>query len=68
LPEELIGDIASSLYNCFFALGATIGPCVSGFVVREFGFPDASALMGAILLGFAFIYFIVARVPFERKY
>ena len=36
LPEELIGDISSALYNCFFALGATIGPCVSGFIVKAF--------------------------------
>lgn len=68
LDEDLIGDIASSLYNTFFAGGAFVGPTISGFIVNAIHFPDASALLGLILVGFSIFYFIFAKVPFSRKY
>jgi MFS family permease len=38
LLEDYIGDIGSALYNGFYALGAIIGPLISGFLVKGLGF------------------------------
>lgn len=38
LNEDIIGDIASALYNSFYALGAIIGPLISGVLVEGLNF------------------------------
>lgn len=67
LHEDYIGDIGSALYNGFYALGAIIGPLISGFIVSGFGFPNGSAYLGILLLAFSAFYFFFAKVLVARK-
>ena len=35
-PEDIIGDIASVLYNSAFAVGCFLGPFVGGFLADKY--------------------------------
>ena len=67
LHEDYIGDIGSALYSGFYALGAIIGPLISGFIVSGLKFPNGSALLGIIVLAFSAFYFFYAKVLVAKK-
>ena len=67
LEEDYIGDIGSALYNGFYALGAIIGPFVSGFIIQGFGFQNGSALLGAVGIVFSGYYLVRAKAFFSKK-
>ena len=58
-PDEIIGDICSTIYNNSCALGYIIGPAVGGSLVEFFGFKTVSFFMGSLILVFAIIYFFI---------
>ena len=57
-PDEIIGDICSSIYNNSCALGYIIGPFVGGSLVEFFGFKTVNFFIGSLILVYAFIYFL----------
>ena len=58
-PDEIIGDICSTIYNNSLALGYIIGPAVGGSLVEFFGFKTVSFFMGNLILMYAIIYFLI---------
>ena len=56
-PDEIIGDIYSTIYNNSCALGYIIGPAVGGSLVEFFGFKTVNFFMGSLILVYAIIYF-----------
>jgi hypothetical protein len=63
-PEDIVADLASSLYNGLYAMGGLIGNCSAGFIISLFSnenseensLPEAASLMGFILFIFSAIY------------
>ena len=58
-PDEIIGDIGSTIYNNSNALGYIIGPAVGGFLVEFFGFKTVNFYMGNLILVYAIIYLFI---------
>ena len=58
-PDEIIGDICSTIYNNSCALGYIIGPAVGGSLVEFFGFKTVNFFMGNLILVYAIIYFFI---------
>ena len=57
-PDEIIGDICSTIFNNSSALGYIIGPAVGGSLVEFFGFKTVSFYIGNLILVYAIIYFL----------
>ena len=63
-PEDIVADIASSLYNGIYALGGLLGNITAGYMVSLFRSPDsdentlpeAATFMGLLLIVFSVIY------------
>jgi MFS family permease len=67
MPEDVIGDISSALFNSAFSLGAFIGPLIGGVLTDLLHFENASSLLGLILIGFGFLYAIFGGALTVKK-
>ena len=65
-PEEIVGDITSSLFNSAFSFGYIVGPSIGGTLVTYFGFINISFYISVIIIVYAFIYYFICKV-FARK-
>ena len=54
--EEIMGDIASALYNTSYAVGEFIGPLLGGILCEYLSFPRAASLFGLLVLIFCGFY------------
>ncbi|EGR27519.1 major facilitator superfamily protein, putative [Ichthyophthirius multifiliis] len=54
--QEIMGDIASALYNTSYAVGEFIGPLLGGILCEYISFPRAASLFGLFVLIFSGIY------------
>ena len=55
VDEDFVADIASAIYNAFYAIGRIIGPLLGGFFVEIFGFSRSCSMLAFLgLLYFVF--------------
>lgn len=59
--KELLSNTLSTMMGTTHYLGETLGPIVGGISCYFLGFQDGYALFGAIILGYAGIYWILNR-------
>ena len=59
--KELLSNTLSTMMGTTHYLGETLGPIVGGISCYLLGFQDGYALFGAIILGYAGIYWILNR-------
>ncbi len=64
--QEILGDIASALYNTSYAVGEFIGPLLGGILCEYISFPRAASLFGLIVLIFCVIYMKYGEVLHYR--
>ena len=64
-PEEnteIIGDIASALYNTSYAVGEFIGPLLGGVLADYFSFPRGASIFGVAIVAFSIVYLFFAGI------
>jgi MFS family permease len=65
-PEEIVGDITSTLFNNAFSFGYIIGPSIGGTLVTYYGFINISFYISLAIVGYAFIYLLIC-VSIKKK-
>ena len=58
-PDEIIGDICSTIYNNSSSFGYILGPAVGGALVEFFGFKMVSFFLGILILVYGIIYYFI---------
>ncbi|EGR27815.1 lipase family protein, putative [Ichthyophthirius multifiliis] len=63
--EQIIGDVASALYNTSYAIGEFIGPLLGGALSQLLTFQRSASVFGVAIIAFSLLYLFFGGV-FEK--